>query len=308
MSNYKFLGNKKKIWFYISGLMFVIGVGFLFAYKLPFGIDFKGGAQFELKFNKEVTETELRQSISKYDGVSGLVVTRAGESNFILRTLPITDGQHQAISSKILEEFGDFTEQKYQLVGPSVSQDLARKAILAVVLASLFIVLYLAYSFREVSNPVSSWRFGSVAVVALLHDLIITIGVFAAVAHYYHYEVDASFITALLTVMGFSVHDTIVVFDRVRENLIKHRDDNLSFERIADTSLAETLNRSLSTSLTVVFTLGSLLLLGGESIRAFVATLLIGVIIGTYSSIFTATPLLALWQSKVAARAKRMVS
>lgn len=308
MRKYQFLGAKKKLWFFISFLILAIGIIFLAIYELPLGIDFKGGAQSELSFSEPVAETALRNKVSSYEEVQGLVLSKTGESSYILRTLPITDEQHQKILEKITNDFGTVTEDQYQLVGPSVSQDLTRKAILAVVLASIFIILFLAYSFRGVSNPVSSWRFGTVAVVALLHDLIITIGVFAAIAHYKHFEVDASFITALLTVMGFSVHDTIVVFDRVRENLQRHKDDGLSFERIADISLSQTLNRSISTSLTVVFTLGALLILGGESIRAFVTTLLVGVIIGTYSSIFTATPLLAVWQSKVAARTKKQLS
>lgn len=214
--------------------------------------------------------------------------------------LPISDADHQKIISNLTTDLGKVTEKQYQSVGPSVSKDLTYKAVRAIIFAAILIILYLAYAFRAVAYPVSSWRFGVVAVIALLHDLIITIGVFAVIAHFLHYEVDSSFITALLTVMGFSVHDTIVVFDRLRENLIRLKaSDSQEFEQLADQSLGETLNRSLATSLTVIFTLVSLTLLGGESIRPFVVTLLIGIFIGTYSSIFTATPLLVIWQNLV---------
>ena len=299
---YLFLGPRKKLWFSISIALFVIGLAFLAIWKLPLGIDFKGGAQMDLAFEKPVGESELREKVAGYSGVNGLVVTKTDQSTLTLRLLPITDVQHQEIIKKVGEDFGQVSEKQYQLVGPSVSRDLTRKAIIAVILASIFIVLYLAYSFRAVTYPASSWRFGVVAVVALLHDLVITVGVFSILAHFFGFEVDASFITALLTLMGFSVHDTIVVFDRVRENLLHHKDEAGGFETIADMSLSQTLNRSIATSLTVVFTLTALTILGGESIRGFVVTLLVGIVIGTYSSIFTATPLLVVWQNRVERR------
>jgi len=305
--HYAFLGKKKRLWFVISALILAVGIAFLSIWHLPFGIDFKGGASIDVVFEKPVDQTTLTDKVKTYPGVTGLVVTKSDQEDYILRMLPITDTDHQDIIKKLGDDFGTVTQKEYQLVGPSVSQDITRKAILAVVLASLFIILYLAYAFRGVTYPVSSWRFGVIAVAALLHDLVITVGVFSLLAHIFHFEVDASFITALLTVMGFSVHDTIVVFDRVRENLVKHKGEGYSFEAIADMSLSQTLNRSLATSLTVVFTLTTLTILGGGSIRGFVVTLLVGIAIGTYSSIFTATPLLAVWQARVARRSKPTV-
>ncbi|MEK7202566.1 MAG: protein translocase subunit SecF [Patescibacteria group bacterium] len=304
--HYSFLGRKKKLWFVISIALFVIGLAFLGIWKLPLGIDFKGGAQLDLSFEQPVDENQLREKVASYPGVNGLVVTKTDQSVLTLRMLPITDADHQEILKKAGEDFGTVTERQYQLVGPSVSRDLTRKAIIAVFLASVFIVLYLAYSFRAVTYPVSSWRFGVVAVIALLHDLVITVGVFSILAHFFHFEVDASFITALLTVMGFSVHDTIVVFDRIRENLARHKGESLGFETIADMSLGQTLNRSIATSLTVVITLTALTIMGGESIRGFVVTLLVGIAIGTYSSIFTATPLLAVWQNRISRQHPRL--
>lgn len=299
MEKYHFLGKRKYLWFIVSLIIMLPGIVSLFVWKLPLGIDFKGGAQIEMKFEKTISTDELRQKLSGYPGVSGLSVSSNQGGTYDIRMLQITDDQHQQILQQLNKDFGSVTEESYQLVGASVSKDLARKAIIAVVLASIMIILYLAYSFRTVTHPVSSWRFGVTAVVALLHDLLITAGAFSILAHFLHWEVDASFITALLTVMGFSVHDSIVVFDRIRENLINYKSAvEHNFERIADESLSQTLNRSLATSLTVIFTLVALTVLGGASIRPFVATLLAGITIGTYSSIFTASPLLAVWQER----------
>jgi preprotein translocase subunit SecF len=297
---YRFLGKKKILWLAISVGIMIPGIIALSVWKLPLGIDFRGGAQFELKFDKTPTQEALKQKITSYPEARGVTVTTAEGESFIVRVLPISEGEYKEISKKLETDFGTYTEKQFQSVGPSVSKDLTRKAITAVVIATLLIILYLAYSFRGVSHPVSSWRFGLVAAVALLHDLLISIGVFAILAHYFNYEVDSSFITAMLTIMGFSVHDTIVVFDRIRENLTKNRVGAAAeFEQVADDSLGETLNRSIATSLTVIFTLSALAILGGESIRGFVVTLLVGIFIGTYSSIFTATPLLVLWQQRV---------
>lgn len=295
---YRFLGRKKIWWFTISLIIMIPGIFALSVWKLPLGIDFRGGAQLEINLEKSVPIGELREKLTGYSQVKGLIVNQTGEKAFLVRVLPISNEDHQGILQQLEKDFGQVSEEQFQLVGPSVSRDLTKKAILAVVIASLLIITYLAWSFRSVSHPVSSWRFGVIAVVALLHDLLISIGVFAILAHYFAFEIDASFITAMLTIMGFSVHDTIVVFDRVRENLLRRPAENDDFERAVDQSLSQTLNRSLATSLTVIFTLTALTLLGGESIRAFVVTLLVGITVGTYSSIFTASPLLVVWQKR----------
>lgn len=297
----RFLGKKKFWWLMVSAIIMVPGIISLFVFKLPLGIDFKGGALLQIQFNKPVTEETLRGELAKIAVAKGATVSSAGKSNeFFVKTLPISETDHRTITAALKKDIGDLTEEGFESVGPSVSAELTRKAIIALITASIAIILYLAYAFRAVARPVSSWTFGTVAVAALIHDLIISIGVFSIVAHFLHYEVDSSFITALLTIMGFSVHDTIVVFDRIRENLLKNQVNTAeAFEALADQSLSETLNRSLSTSLTVIVTLTALVVLGGESIRPFVTTLLIGITIGTYSSIFTATPLLALWQTRL---------
>ena len=304
MTKYMFLGKKKKWWFIASGLLMVPGILALIFWHLPFGIDFKGGTELQIKTEKAATEDELRTKLTGLEQVRGLTLSKAEDNSYLIRLLPITEEEHRQITDQLSQDYGNITEVQFQSVGPSVSQDLTKKAITAVVLAALLIVLYLAYSFRGLVAPISSWRFGVTAVIALTHDLVITVGTFAIFAHYLHYEIDASFITALLTVMGFSVHDTIVVFDRTRENALKHREiAERDFEELADRSLSQTLNRSLATSLTVIFTLTSLVFLGGDSIRPFVLTLLIGITIGAYSSIFTATPLVVVWQQWAVRRA-----
>ncbi len=302
---YRFLGKKKFWWLLISGLIMVPGIISLFVWKLPLGIDFRGGGVAEWKFTQTVSEDELRQTLHDQNLLKGITVSESGENSVFVKFLPTETGEYQQSLTGVKKKFGEVTEVKFENVGPSVSKDLTKKAIIAVVVASLFILLYLAYSFRGVSYPVSSWRFGGVALFALIHDLVLSVGAFSILAHFFGYEVDSSFITALLTIMGFSVHDTIVVFDRIRENLAHHPVETAEeFERVADDSLSQTLNRSIGTSLTVIFTLTALLLLGGESIQAFVVTMLVGITVGTYSSIFTATPILTLWQKRVYRRAE----
>ncbi len=296
---YRFLGKRKQLWLGLSLFVLILGIIALFIWRLPFGIDFRGGAVFELQTEKIVGEGEFRQKVTELPQVKSPQVSKTGDSTYLIKALPIEQKEYRVALEELGKSYGKITEKQFQNVGPTVSKDLTNKAVIAVILAAVMIILYLAYSFREVTYPVSSWRFGIVAVVALLHDLVISVGIFAILAHFFHFEVDASFITALLTVMGFSVHDTIVVFDRIRENLASRRlSADTEFEQIADESLGQTLNRSLATSLTVIFTLTALTVLGGESIRGFVVMLLIGVTVGTYSSIFTATPLLAWWQNR----------
>lgn len=299
MTTYQFLGRKTKYWFLISGLLLVIGIASLINWRLPLGIDFRGGAVIELRFDKEVPGVEtLRDFVQVNNNAPNAITAKSGDQTFTIRLTPISEQQHAQLNKDIETKFGSITETSYQAVGPSVSADLTRKAAWAIAWSSLLIICYLAYAFRG-AGRVSPWRYGFIAVIALIHDVVITLGIFSFLAHQLHLEVDASIVTAMLTVMGFSVHDTIVVFDRVRENLLRpkfiHTQD---FEQVVDVSLAQTLNRSIATSLTVIITLTMLTLLGGASVRPFVLALLIGITVGTYSSIFTASPLLVAWQKR----------
>lgn len=287
----------KKWWFFILSLVIILpGVISLFFYGLNLGIDFTGGALLEYKFEKPIEKNLLKEEIIK-ESIETFVITSSGPNTYIIKTKPLEEKKISQIKFGLSEKFGKILEVRIENVGPTIGSEAARNAILAVLLASIIIVFYLALSFRKVPKPTSSWRFGTVAVVALLHDVLALLGIFSLLGHFLKIEVDVLFVTAILTVIGFSVHDTIVVFDRIRENLPKYL--SKKFTEVANISITQTLSRSLNTSLTVVFVLLALLLFGGETIKWFVVALLVGIISGTYSSIFNATALLVLWEEKL---------
>ncbi len=285
----------KKIYFLISLLILIPGIYSLIRYGLKPSIDFTGGTLLEIQTAKYLTSEEII-NLGKLQNIEISSVQPSGENSYIMRAKSIDKDQSAKFQIQVASVSGGVKELQYESVGPVVGKELAQKAILAVVVASLAIITYIAWSFRHVPKPYTSWKFGVSAVLALIHDAVVVLGVFSILGHLKGVEVDSLFVTAILTVIGFSVHDTIVVFDRVRENLPKMPKE--SFSDVVDFSLAETLVRSLNTSLTVVLTLVALLLFGGESVRWFVAALLVGIISGTYSSIFNAAPLLVLWEQK----------
>lgn len=294
--------KKRNLFFAISGIILAIGIFSLIFWGLNFGIDFAGGTLLELKFNNTVTRDKIGETLDTLDFAKGSIVQSTGEDTLLIKSKPLDQEQINKLKSVINEKVGEYSEIRLESVWPTVGKDTINKAIWAVVLASIFIILYIAYAFYKIPKPANSWRFGVSAVLALIHDVIISIGIYAIFCHFFGYEVNALFITAILTIMGFSVHDTIVVFDRIRENLKKFPSKN--FTQNANDSVIQTLARSLNTSLTLILVLLALLFLGGESIRPFIALLLVGVSIGTYSSIFTATPILVVWQEHAEKRNK----
>lgn len=282
-------------YFIFSSLIILPGLYFLLTSGLKLGIDFTGGALLEYRFERNIDPNDLKQRISSQGIETGQI--SSSDNIYIIRTKPVDQSKINKLKEALSEKFGKVEERRVEFVGPVIGSELRQKAIIAVTLASLVIVLYIAFSFRKIPRPQSSWRFGITAVVALLHDVFVVIGAFAILGKMLGVEVDTLFVTALLTVIGFSVHDTIVVFDRIRENLTKHPGDK--FINAANLSVVQTLGRSLNTSLTVVFVLLALLLFGGETLRWFVVALLVGIISGTYSSIFNATALLVWWEEKL---------
>lgn len=280
---------KYKLWFFaFSTLIILPGLFFLVISGLRLGIDFTGGALLEYRFEKDVKKDDL----TEYGAT-----TPTDNNTFIIRTKPLEHEALQKLKGELTDKFGQFEAKREENVGPIIGKELRQKALIALGLACLMIVLYIAFAFRKVPKPTSSWRFGITAIVALVHDVLVVVGLFAILGKFLLVEVDLLFVTALLTVIGFSVHDTIVVFDRIRENLPKYL--SKKFSEVADISITQTLARSLNTSLTVIFVLFALLLFGGETIKWFVAALLIGIISGTYSSIFNATALLAYWEERL---------
>lgn len=292
--------GRRKIWYAISLVMIVPGVISLFLWGLRLGIDFNAGQLLTVRGDAAVAKVETAAQGLGFKDIQ-VVAGGSGQTQIRYRD-PSPQAQHEANHQKFkagLAKAG-MTELSFDSVGPTVSSTIAKSAVLSLVLVSLAIVLYIAWAFRNTPPPVSPWGFGIMAIVALLHDALFVLGVFSLLGHFFGVEIDALFVTAILTVIGFSVHDTIVVFDRIRENL---RRDKGSFEMVVNNSILETIARSINTSMTVLLTLLALFLFGGESIRMFVLALLIGVASGTYSSIFNASPLLVTWHNW---RLKRM--
>ena len=287
--------GKKKWFFLFSFLIILPGIVSLFLWGLNLSIDFTGGSRLALSFEKSLTDKEesiVRREIEELN-IQVATIQRSDKTLFV-RTSPMNERQNAAFLTGIAEDAGqDFAQEEFVTIGPVVGQETTWNAVKAVVIASVLIVLYIAWSFRKVPKPTSSWRFGITAVAALLHDVLLLVGIFSLFGHFYQVEIDSLFITALLTVIGFSVHDTIVVFDRIRENLLKVT--GLPFDRTVNDAILQTLNRSLNTSITALLVLFALLLFGGESTRWFVLALIIGIASGTYSSIFNAASLLVLW-------------
>lgn len=281
-------------YFAISAILVIPGLISLGFWGLRLSIDFTGGSLLEIKTSSS-EETIRKTAQSQNFDLSS--VQSLGDSTYLIRLKEISSDQSRQFQTKLASESGStVTENRFETVGPVVGRELTQKAILSIMLSSVFIILYISISFRNIPKGYSSWKFGVSAVMALIHDALLLLGLFSILGHFLHVEVDALFVTAVLTVIGFSVHDTIVVFDRIRENLIKF--PKKPFPEVVNYSLTETLGRSINTSVTVILTLTSLLLFGGDSTRWFVVALLVGIISGTYSSIFNAAPLLALWEKR----------
>jgi preprotein translocase subunit SecF len=294
-----------RYWFFlVSAIIIIPG---LISLLLPvgsglrLGVDFTGGTLWEQRFPGAAQPAEVKQIFAAhgYDAV----VQSTGPNSVLIRTKEIP--AESPVKAQLIQDMTDKLGQgqplpqpdRYETVGPTVGGEISQRATLAVALASLGILLYLWYAFRRVPN---SFRYGVCAIVALLHDALVVLGIFSILGRVAGIELDSLFVTALLTVIGFSVHDTIVVFDRIRENMTRHAGE--TFESVVNHSLTQTLGRSLSTSLTVLFTLAALVLFGGVTTRVFALTLLIGIVSGTYSSIFNASQLLVVWENGELAR------
>jgi preprotein translocase subunit SecF len=291
-------------WFGISLLTIIPGMVFLIMFGLRLGVDFSGGSLWDIRFlerPREQLNTEEIAGVFAEQGFEGALVQFSEETvggrtvpAALIRSKVATPDQQEQVTTALRAKYGQVERAQVQSVGETVSAESTRAGIIAVIAASVVILGYLSVAFRKAPHPI---RYGTCAILAMLHDLLVVIGVAAILGYFIGLEVDALFLTALLTMISFSVHDTIVVFDRIRENLIARRSGE-TFEDIVNHSIVQTLPRSLNTSLTVVFTLSALLLFGGESIQHFVLILLIGLISGTYSSIFNAAQLLVVWENR----------
>jgi preprotein translocase subunit SecF len=287
--------KRRYLYFGISLLVIIPGMLALAIWGLPLAIDFKGGSLLDISFDSgNVPPPAQVTTLYAENGFTDSIVQTSGQKGMIIRSTDMSDAQRNQLVTLMEAQFNStITVNRFESVGPSVGQEVAKRAAGAVGLAALGILLYITLAFRGVSN---AYRFGVAAIIAMLHDVLVVLGVEAILAHFLHWEVDSLFLTALLTVIGFSVHDTIVVFDRIRENLYIYR--KLPYETVVNHSIVQTLVRSINTQLTVMLTLFSLALFGGITIRHFVVILLVGVFSGTYSSIFNASPILVVWENK----------
>ncbi len=282
----------RRIFYTMSGALVLASVGALVLFGLRLGIDFTGGTLLEVTFEGDRPSLEAVTERLNAIGLTAPRIQPVGTTGLFIRLPHIDEATHE----RLIAALGDgVREKRFDAIGPTIGRELARKSILAIALVIVLIVSYIAYAFRKVSEPMASWTYGVVTVVALVHDVIIPAGFFAVAGHVAAFEVDTLFVTAILTILGFSVHDTIVVFDRIRENL-KKKAGASAFAALVNRSVTETLVRSINTSLTVVLAIGAVYVLGGASTKAFTLTLMIGIVVGTYSSICIASPLLVTWQ------------
>lgn len=291
-----------KILLIVSGIIAVICIAFLAMWRLKLGIDFTGGSLLELSFTTRPESTEI-QAVFDGMGIKNTSIQKTGDNGVIVRTNFLSEEEHQRVvrevQSKLQTAGNQVHEDSFQTIGSSISKQLKSKAIWAVIFVNLGIIGYVAYAFRRVSRPVASWKYGVLAIVALLHDVLLVMGVFALLGRYFGVEVDTAFIVAILTVLGYSVNDTIVVYDRIRENLQRHGSDN--FADVVNAGLNQTLMRSINTTFKTLLPLLALFFVGGASIHYFVLALIIGIASGAYSSIFIASPLLVWvynWQER----------
>lgn len=288
--------KKTPYWFILSGTLMLLSIVAIFVFGLKLSIDYKGGTVIEFQSEKADRVT-LSTDILKEANLGSYQIKEAGNNQVIIKLPVLTNDQHIELTKSMTTKISDYKELSYDTVGPTISRDLTFKSFEAVILASLGIIFYIAFAFRRLPKSLSSWKFGTSAVIAIIHDLLITTGVVVVLGHFFSWmEIDTLFITALLTIMGFSVHDTIVVYDRLRENFIKNPHQDI--ELTAEESVNQTLARSINTSLIVIIVLLAMLLLGGSAIRHFILTLIVGIFFGTYSSIFVATAIVVIWHKK----------
>lgn len=285
----------RPIYFAISLSVLIPGIISLVVFGLRPAIDFTGGSLWEVRFPQSVETRQVEEIVGAVYKVSS--VNKSGETATIIRGEAIEAATKQQALADLQKEHGSVSEVRFETVGPVLGRELIQKTIVAILIVAGIITWYVARQFNEL-------KYGISAIVAMFHDSLILLGVFSLLGKFAGVEVDVLFVTALLTTLSFSVHDTIVVFDRIRE--LKHKHPREKFEDITNAAVLETMGRSINNSMTVIFMLTALVLMGGESIRWFAAALLIGAVTGTYSSTFTAVPLLLLWDDlKLGLHSKR---
>ncbi len=285
----------KKIFLTFSGILVLASILAIAIFGFRTGIDFKGGTLWQIKFNQTVTESEIQNVFISDLKVKDATIYPSDNGSYLIRLGNISEKDHQNFKNILSQKFNGLDELQYQSIGPTIGDELRHNAYWAIILVLLGISLYVAYAFRKVSYPIKSWKYGIITLGTLFHDVIVPAGLLAVLGWKLGIEVDSNFVVALLVVMGFSVHDTIVVFDRIRENLLNQKGKS-EFSEIVNTSVNQTLARSINTSLALILVLLAMFFFGPTTLKYFILTILVGTTVGTYSSIFVASPLLTIWQ------------
>lgn len=291
----------RRVWYLLSGMLVMLSVIFIFVPGVRFGIDFTGGSLTEIAFELPVKTADLRSSLQAL-GYQEATIQQTGDQGVLIRTKNLREEEHQALLNQLKERHGEFEELRFDAIGPVIGNELRRTATLGVILTLVLIGLYVAWAYRKVTQPVAAWKYGVLTILAAFHDVIIAVGVFAVAGQMVGWEVGTSFVAAVLTILGYSINDTVVVLDRTRENLLKGIGE--SFADTVELSIHQTFWRSLNTTLTTVFALAAVFFFGGESTQPFAFALIVGIGVGAYSSLFLASPLLVTWQAH-AAKQKR---
>ncbi len=290
-----FIITYRKVFYALSIVLIALSIVTFWKPGVHFGIDFVGGSITEVSYAERPEKTIVDENIEKLS-LGTVLVQPVGDNKYVVRSKELTEEEKASLLTALT--VGETKLERFNSIGPVVGNELRQKAYLAIALVIAFIVLFVTFAFRKVSEPVSSWKFGLATIIALAHDVIIPAGGFIIVSHYLGGEIDMLFMSAILAILGFSVHDTIVVFDRVREHLATNKRDRVheSFETTVGKSVTETFGRSINTSVTIFIVLLALFILGPETTRNFTLTLIIGIVAGTYSSIFIASPLLVTFE------------
>jgi preprotein translocase subunit SecF len=286
----------KHKWIFLgfSGMLVALAILAIAVFGFRAGIDFTGGTLWQVQI-PDASESGVSEALSRQGIENPVVYREVSSDSFIVKTKPLSEAEHQSLLSGLRENFSGVTELRFESIGPTIGKQLRTKAIWAGILVLLGISVYIAISFRKVSYPVSSWKYGVTTLITLFHDIAVPAGLLAVFGKFRGVEIDTNFIVALLVIMGFSVHDTIVVFDRVRENVLLKRGSE-PFEKTVNDSVWQTMARSINTSLTLVLMLVAMLVFGSPALQLFVVILLVGTVLGTYSSVFVASQLLTIWR------------